>query len=212
MLVRVAAVLTGATVIAVAVSGCGNTAKSATAAASRVSVTATPRIYRVLSGSMVPTLPIGTKVTVGSGALTVGAIVVYHPPEGFETKQCGPTPHLLNPGGAACAAPVPGEDALQLIKRIVAVPGDEIYIREGRVYRRAHGATTFAREHDAYIRACGLHPDTACDFPAPIRIPAGYWFVMGDNRGESNDSRFYGPVPTAWLVGVVSAIHKRPTL
>ena len=37
----------------------------------------------------------------------------------------------------------------------------------------------------------------------PIKIPAGEWFMMGDNRGESDDSRFWGPVPTSWITGVV---------
>ena len=43
----------------------------------------------------------------------------------------------------------------------------------------------------------------------PIRIMAfaaalaGHWFMLGDNRGESDDSRFYGPVPTSWIIGHV---------
>jgi signal peptidase I len=40
-----------------------------------------------------------------------------------------------------------------------------------------------------------------CNFLTPIKIPAGRWFMMGDNRGESDDSRFWGPVPTSWIIG-----------
>jgi len=114
----------------------------------------------------------------------------------------------VQPGGAACDAPFPKASTLEFIKRIVAGPGDEIYIREGHVYRRPHGSSRFVREKDAYIRACDPNPDAGCDFPRPIRIPAGHWFLMGDNRGESDDSRFSGPIPAAWIIGVVTAVQR----
>ena len=79
----------------------------------------------------------------------------------------------------------------------------------GHVYRKANRSGKFIRESDPYIRACGSRPE--CEFPVPIKIPAGQWFLMGDNRGESNDSRFWGPVPTAWIVGVATDhVLKRP--
>jgi signal peptidase I len=161
------------------------------------------RVYRVPSGSMEPTLSIGESVLAKEGPPAVGAIVVFHPPEGAEMQECGPKPHVVKLGGAACDAPVPVEDSgVDFIKRVVAGPGDEIYIREGHVYRKAAGSSDFVPESDAYIRPCDASPE--CAFPDPIEIPAGDWFVMGDNRGESDDSRFWGPVPTAWIVGVVT--------
>lgn len=159
-------------------------------------------VYRVPSGSMEPTLPIGTKVVVKEGPPIVGAIAVYHPPEGALQQECGPKPHVLRPGGAACDAPIPEEAKLEMIKRIVAGPGEEMYVRAGHVYRKASGSGTFVRESDSYIRPCGVSPE--CDFPVPIKIPAGHWFLMGDNRGASEDSRYWGPVPTAWIVGIAT--------
>jgi signal peptidase I len=153
---------------------------------------------------MEPTLPIRARVVVKEGPPAVGAIVVYHPPEGEAVEKCGPKPHVVKPGGAACDAPIPNVSKIKLIKRIVAGPGDEIYIREGHVYRKADGSGKLVRESDPYIRACGGSPE--CNFPDPIKIPAGYWFLLGDNRGESNDSRFWGPVPTAWIVGIATSI------
>jgi signal peptidase I len=57
------------------------------------------------------------------------------------------------------------------------------------------------REQDSYIKACGVSQE--CNLPTPIRIPAGHWFMMGDNRGDSDDSRFWGPIPESWMVGDV---------
>lgn len=110
---------------------------------------------------------------------------------------------------AACDTPIPNEDTgVSFIKRVVAGPGDEIYIRGGHVYRNANGSDEFVREIDSYIHACGTRPE--CNFPVPIKIPPGHWFMMGDNRGESDDSRSYGPVPTAWIIGMATRYGLRP--
>jgi len=170
---------------------------------------AKPNAYRVPAGSMEPTLPIGTRVTVKKGPLIVGAIAVYYPPEGGLEMKCGPTPHVVKAGGAACDTPVPEEGTgIELIKRIVAGPGDEVFIRGGHVYRKAIGSGGFVRENDPYIRPCASNGDE-CNFPNPIKIPAGHWFLMGDNRGASTDSRFYGPVPTNWIIGVAAELECR---
>jgi signal peptidase I len=192
-------------VVALITTGCGTSGDASvpvsTAAALRIGQA---RVYRVPSGSMEPTLPIGARVVVKEGPPIVGAIVVFHPPEGAEQEECGPKPHVLRVDEAACDAPIPEEEKVTFIKRVVAGPGDEIYVRAGHVYRKANGSHRFVRESDSYICACGVTPD--CNFPVPIKIPAGHWFMMGDNRGESADSRFWGPVPTAWIVGVATKV------
>jgi signal peptidase I len=169
--------------------------------------------YRIPSGSMEPTLAIGQRVLVNRigmdfGEPHVGEIAVFHPPEGAEQEECGPTPHVIKLGEAPCSAPVPKESSVNFIKRVVAGPGDEIYIKEGHVYRKAAGKTQFVREKDSYIRSCGESPE--CSFPKPIKIPPGHWFMMGDNRGESDDSRFWGPVPTGWIIGQAVATYWPP--
>jgi signal peptidase I len=168
-------------------------------------------VYRVPSGSMEPTVRIGANVNVTRGAApAVGAIVVFHPPEGAATQECGPKPHVIKPGAAACATPIPHEAMMEFIKRVVAGPGDEIYIREGHVYRKASGSHDFLREQDSYARACGRARE--CQFPVPIKIPAGSWFLMGDNRRESDDSRFWGPVPRSWIAGVAAHAKAQPVM
>jgi signal peptidase I len=154
--------------------------------------------YLVPSGSMEPTLKVGQRYLINRIGMRingphVGEIVVFHPPKGAEQELCGPTPHVVTPRGASCSQPEPEEASVYFVKRIVAGPGDTIYISEGHVYRNGK------REQDSYIDRCdGV---SECNFPTPIKIPPGHWFMMGDNRGRSDDSRFWGPVPTAWIVG-----------
>jgi signal peptidase I len=156
--------------------------------------------YRIPSGSMEPTLHVGQRVLVNRigmdfGSPHVGQIVVFHPPEGAESERCGA---VMAPG-EACSHPIEQKSSVNFIKRIVAGPGDEMFIKQGHVYRKAHGTSQFVREKDSYIRECGENPQ--CTFIKPITIPAGHWFMMGDNRGESDDSRFWGPVTTSWIIG-----------
>ncbi len=163
--------------------------------------------YRIPSGSMEPTLSVGQRVLVDriGNAISgphVGEITVFHPPRDAQQEVCGPVPHVIKLGGAACSQPEPWKSNVNFIKRIVAGPGDVISIVEGHVIRNGK------REKDSYTRACGSSPE--CNFPTPIKIPAGHWFMMGDNRGESDDSRFWGPVPTGWIIGGAFATYWPP--
>lgn len=160
--------------------------------------------YKIPSGSMEPTLAVGQRVLVNRlfGSPHVGEIAVFNPPEHAEHGICGPIPHSLSPGGAACSQPLPRKSETTFIKRVVAGPGDTIYIKEGHVYRNG------VREKDSYIRACSESAE--CNFPTPIKIPPGHWFMMGDNRGNSEDSRFWGPIPTSWIIGEAFATYWPP--
>ena len=169
--------------------------------------------YRIPSGSMEPTLSIGQRVLVNRigthfGEPHVGEIAVFHPPRDAQQEVCGPSPHVVKIGGAACAEPESESSSVNFIKRIVAGPGDEIYIKEGHVWRKGARDAGFVREKDSYVRECGPSPE--CTFPVPIKIPPGHWFMMGDNRGESDDSRFWGPVPTGWIIGGAIATYWPP--
>lgn len=161
--------------------------------------------YRELSQAMEPTLPIGTRVTAEAGVPTVGDVVVLHPPVGAFLGVCKGRLRILTHGGTACDTPGSRESRIEMASRVVAGPGDQIYVHAGHVYRRAHGVSGFSREPDAYIRAC--RHGAACDLPVPITIPRGHWFVMGDNRGAASDSRSWGPVPTRWIIGIAMSLE-----
>ena len=94
---------------------------------------------------------------------------------------------------------------MNFIKRVVGKPGDTIAIRNGHVFRNGK------REKDPYINdTCNGDLGRGCNLPVPIKIPAGHWFMMGDNRGESDDSRFWGPVPRSWIIGSAFATYWPP--
>ena len=81
-----------------------------------------------------------------------------------------------------------GED---LIKRVVGVPGDEISVRGGKLLVNGE------RQREPYVNR--RFPDRS--FSAPTTVPKGHIFVMGDNRANSRDSRFFGPVPKSKIEG-----------
>jgi signal peptidase I len=153
--------------------------------------------YRIPSGSMEPTLSINQRILANRliNHPSIGDVVVFHPPVGAEqgTGTCG-NPNEGSGHQQACGVPTPRQSSTTFIKRVVAGPGDRISIRGGHVIRNG------VREKDTYIAKCGGAPD--CDFPKSIVVPPGDYFMMGDNRGQSDDSRFWGPVPNNWIIGV----------
>jgi signal peptidase I len=166
------------------------------------------KTYRIPSGSMEPTLAIGQRVLVNRigmrfGDPSVGDIVVFHPPAGADQQPaiCG-APNQGNGNPTPCSAPTPQRSGQTFIKRVVGVGGDRIAIRGGHVYRNGK------RERDSFIAPCAN--GFGCDFPGTITVPKGSFFMMGDNRGESDDSRYWGPVPKKWLIGTAFATYWPP--
>ncbi len=151
--------------------------------------------YEIPSSSMEPTLDVGQRVIVDRlayefGSPSIGDIVVFHPPAGAENDRCG----VPLPRAAACPEPTPGVDSgTNYIKRIVAGPGDRLRIIHG------HPVVNGVTPSEPFTRPCdGLN---RCNRPKPITIPPDHYFVMGDNRGNSDDSRYWGPISASSIIG-----------
>lgn len=146
--------------------------------------------YRIPSESMQDTLLIGDRVLVDRISWRFseparGDIVVFHPP---------------------FAGPV-------LIKRIVGMPGDEISLKDGSVFVNGE------QLDEPYVRRVdGVKlPSEPFDnglpwsLQEPYTVPVGNYYVMGDNRTDSGDSREFGPVPRSQLVGQAFARYWPPS-
>ena len=158
--------------------------------------------YRIPTGSMLPTLAIDQRILVYRMDTHpgIGDVVVFHPLHGADlgSNQCADGRQGFTADGESlaqpCDRPVASESKQTFVKRVVGLPGDALRIVDGHVLRNGK------REPDAYIKACGGAAE--CTFSRAIRVPAGDYYMMGDNRGDSDDSRYWGPVPQRDIIGV----------
>lgn len=156
---------------------------------------------------MEPTLDVGQRVLVNRFLYHfadpgIGDIVVFHPPKGADgesEEQCG-APHSRR---QACDTPTGEESEQNFIKRIVAGPGDTLTVKDGHPV-----VNGVAKTDEPYALPCGNAP--TCNLSEQITIPPDHYFMMGDNRGASDDSRFWGPVPRDWIIGKAFATYWPP--
>jgi signal peptidase I len=168
--------------------------------------------YKIPSASMEPTLMTHDRVLVNRFSKRilghdpkVGDIVVFHPPHGADldgSPECG-NPDQGGGTETPCSRPTPAKSSQTFIKRVVGVGGDTIAIRNGHVIRNGKPAK------EPFAASCD-GTGAPCDFPKSIVIPKGSFFMMGDNRGNSEDSRFWGPVPSSWVIGNAFATYWPP--
>jgi signal peptidase I len=114
----------------------------------------------------------------------------------------------------------PGDPGVNYIKRVIGLPGDRIVYRDKLLYINGQpmpqtpvGDYTYTEANDHLIFARRLHEtidgvdhdilvsEGTGSGQLEFTVPAGQYFVMGDNRDRSNDSRYWGTVPEANVVG-----------
>jgi signal peptidase I len=150
--------------------------------------------FRIPSESMVPTLEIGQRVLVDRVSYRFsdpdyGDVVVFKPPRGADDNACAVQRRPDQP----CPRSTDQRSSTNFIKRVVAKPGDRLKVIDGAVY-------IDGRKQQAW----GARLDSSCDIcnlPSEITVPKDQYYMMGDNRGESADSRAWGPVKKKWIIG-----------
>lgn len=146
--------------------------------------------FKIPSESMVNTLVIGDCLFVNK--------FIYGIKVPFTNLRL---PKLRNPQrGDVIVFRFPLDRSKDFVKRLVGVPGDKIQIRDKQVYVNG---ILYQNPHELYTDTQILPQALAVrDNFGPIQVPANSYFMMGDNRDNSYDSRFWGFVPSDYIVGL----------
>jgi signal peptidase I len=169
--------------------------------------------YQIPSGSMEPTLDINQRILVNRFIYHFtdpkpGDVVVFHPPAGADTLGVdGNGCAVHHPMDQPCPQATDDRADDTFIKRIVAGPGDTVAVKGGLPIVNGE-----VLKPDGYsIRPCRESDGgQGCNMPKEITVPEGHYFMMGDNRGHSDDSRYWGPLPDKWLIGKAFATYWPP--
>ncbi len=89
----------------------------------------------------------------------------------------------------------PKEPAKRFLMRVIAVGGETVEIKDRQVHVNGEPL------QQSYTSQADMPPDNQRDNFGPLKIAAGHCFVLGDNRDNSNDSRFWGALPLASVKG-----------
>lgn len=143
--------------------------------------------FFIPSGSMEPTLGIGDRILVNKlsydlHSVNRGDIVVFSRPP---AENCG------------------GPEVNDLVKRVIGLPGNVISLSGGHVYVDGKQLDeSWLPQSEQGLTTAGPS-GTTYSLVKPFKVPANDYFVMGDNRTDSCDSRYWGPIPKSLIVGKV---------
>ncbi len=168
--------------------------------------------FKIPSSSMRPTLKVGDFILVNKFEYGLRIPLV-----GWRFTE-GESPQR----GDVIVFEYPRDESIDYIKRIVALPGDRVAFRDKHLFingkqvpTSAKGRHVFRASENRRARAQRYEEQTSShrysvlytegrsyrEINSPIRIPPGEYFVMGDNRNNSKDSRYWGTVPAENILG-----------
>ena len=183
--------------------------------------------FRIPSGSMEPTLLVGDWLFVNK--LRFGPHVPFtsHNLPGYARPTRGDVSVFVSPPQDVTIRITPDDVTPTLVKRIVGVAGDTLVMRHGQLAVNGRFVPSpntfslpdadadrpqalFAWQHRIEISGSRFGPPVVAPSLhewGPLVVPSGTFFMMGDNRDNSVDSRYYGPVPRANLRGTPMFVY-----
>jgi len=138
--------------------------------------------FYIPSPSMVPTLQVGDRIMVNKLSYDFhgvhrGDVVVFKRP------------------------PLEEQNFPDLVKRVVGLPGESVSTQNGHVYINGKLLSEPWLPPGSYTGPLPDDQHPRFNMPGPVTVPAGEYFVMGDNRTDSEDSRYFGPIQQSLIVG-----------
>jgi len=154
--------------------------------------------FKIPTGSMEPNLLVGDHLIVNKAVFSPSAT-------GLE-RAIMPRRDIKR--GEVVVFKFPKDPSRDFIKRVIGLPGDQIELRRKKVYVNgqaldepyAHFIAPLSPESDR--RSSDLREEYG-----PVTVPSGQYFVMGDNRDNSEDSRFWGFLPASYVKGKALFIY-----
>ncbi len=146
--------------------------------------------FKIPSGSMVPTIEVGDHI--------FATMFTYGLPVPFTDIKLAPRPIQR---GDIIIFPFPGDPSVDYIKRVIGLGGDTVEMKGEQVYINGQPLTEPYAYYDPHVlRARQLSGQAPPHF-GPVSVPAGHLFMMGDNRFNSSDSRYWGFVDEKTVKG-----------
>ncbi|PKL52330.1 MAG: signal peptidase I [Nitrospira bacterium HGW-Nitrospira-1] len=156
--------------------------------------------FKIPSGSMIPTLQVGDHLLVNKFLLGTPVDVP------FTNIHLFNMPGLRNPQrGDVIVFKYPEDPTRDFIKRVIGVEGDSIESKDKTLFVNGRRLVEPYTQHvDSFIKPAGM--DGRDNF-GPVTVPKDRVFVMGDNRDQSYDSRFWGFVDLSMIKGKAMIIY-----
>ena len=153
--------------------------------------------FKIPTGSMEHNLLIGDHLLVNKFVFgpTAGAAEQWVLPSGAVER------------GDVVVFKFPEEPERDFIKRVIGLPGETLEVRRKRVYIDGEPLAEPYLEGRQPVLPRGAVAVERRDTFGPVTIPDGHYFMMGDNRDNSQDSRFWGPLPHAYLKGRAMVVY-----
>ncbi len=178
--------------------------------------------FNIPSGSMKPTLLVGDFILVNKLVYGEWSLDLIF------TKFGSYKNRITKPDrGDVIVFKYPENPKIDFIKRVIALPGDTVEVKNDIVYLNGkplkrkyvgkfHEKDYYTNMYYEYIprKDGSIHRYTVMEIMdgegkdfGPIKVPEGYYFVLGDNRDNSRDSRFWGFVPDDYIIGQAFVIY-----